>query len=338
MNETEFSGGVGTSSEPEPNAAAEKLMLFGADDGHPRDNHRYGFRLRADRVYMPHKAFQDNRDYPHHYTAVILSLSMIFCSGGTAITNKLLGIEDSNVYGNHSLVWCRQFRFSIAYLTQTGTLAKLNPAVRTPRSPGRFAWTDLPHRHPGPLSVPGILSSFLLVIIQSMEFQQTGVISGISRPSRSRIQDDHGQCTNAGRVFDALMLLAPTLIAYVLQKYCLSASLLYGDGQADYIAPASRDPKLMCRSSRLHAGFAHESFSSYGTVHVGAFVKIWGINFSFHWAHFNTYDARLEHLCATRLFLSLASTRSPALHVMIIVFQVVRKEFPAIGRWISSPC
>jgi len=66
----------------------------------------------------------------------------------------------------------------------------------------------------------------------------------------------------------------------------------------------------------------------YGTVLVGAFVKVWGINFSFTWAHFK-YVMTLGWIpLRNSVVLAMASTPIAGLLGMIIAFLVVRKEFP----------
>jgi len=75
-----------------------------------------------------------------------------------------------------------------------------------------------------PLSVPGILSSFLLVFIQSMEdFSNPAVISGsFSTLAVEAYRTITGMYDMRGGSLMALLLLIPTLIAFLLQKYWLS--------------------------------------------------------------------------------------------------------------------
>ena len=92
----------------------------------------YVFAYALTRTAIPFKGFfKAIATIPVISPPFVLSLSMIFLFGRNGlITRKLLGIEDSNVYGLHSLIVVQSISFfPIAYLTLTGILEKLNPAV-----------------------------------------------------------------------------------------------------------------------------------------------------------------------------------------------------------------
>ncbi len=309
-------------------------MLLGITTGVLATLIGYIFAYALTRTDIPLKGFfRTIATIPIISPPFILSLSMIFLFGRNGlITRKLLGIEDANVYGMHSLVVVQTISFfPIAYLTLTGTLSKLNPAVEDAALNLGASKARIFRTVTLPLSVPGILSSLLLVFIQSMEdFSNPAVISGsFSTLSVEAYRTITGMYDMRGGSLMALMLLAPTLIAFVLQKYWLAGkSFVTVTGKPTTARAQSRDPKLVWPLFAFCMLVAAIIILFYGTVLVGAFVKIWGINFSFTWSHFKYVMTLGWQPLRNSVILALASTPIAGLLGMIIAFLVVRKEFP----------
>jgi iron(III) transport system permease protein len=142
----------------------------------------YIFAYALTRTAIPFKGFfKAIATIPVISPPFVLSLSMIFLFGRNGlITRKLLGIDSFNVYGMHSLVVVQSISFfPIAYLTLTGILEKLNPAVEDAALNLGASRSRIFRTVTLPLSLPGIVSALLLVFIQSMEdFSNPAVISG----------------------------------------------------------------------------------------------------------------------------------------------------------------
>lgn len=309
-------------------------MLLGITTGVLATLIGYIFAYALTRTDIPLKGFfRTIATIPIISPPFILSLSMIFLFGRNGlITRKLLGIEDANVYGMHSLVVVQTISFfPIAYLTLTGTLSKLNPAVEDAALNLGASKARIFRTVTLPLSVPGILSSLLLVFIQSMEdFSNPAVISGsFSTLSVEAYRTITGMYDMRGGSLMALMLLTPTLLAFVLQKYWLAGkSFVTVTGKPTTARAQSRDPKLIWPLFAFCMLVATIIILFYGTVLVGAFVKIWGINFSFTWNHFKYVMTLGWQPLRNSVILALASTPIAGLLGMIIAFLVVRKEFP----------
>jgi len=294
----------------------------------------YVFAYAMTRTAIPFKGFfKTIATIPIISPPFILSLSMIFLFGRNGlITRRLLGIEDFNVYGMHSLVVVQTISFfPIAYLTLTGTLSKLNPAVEDAALNLGASRARIFRTVTLPLSVPGILSSILLVFIQSMEdFSNPAVISGnFSTLAVEAYRTITGMYDMRGGSLMALFLLMPTLIAFILQKYWLAGkSFVTVTGKPTTSHQQSRDPRLVWPLFGFCALVSFVILLFYGTVLVGAFVKIWGINFSFTWSHFNYVLTLGWRPLRNSVLLALASTPIAGILGMIIAFLVVRKEFP----------
>ncbi len=294
----------------------------------------YVFAYAMTRTAIPFKGFfKTIATIPIISPPFILSLSMIFLFGRNGlITRRLLGIDDFNVYGMHSLVVVQTVSFfPIAYLTLTGTLSKLNPAVEDAALNLGASRARIFRTVTLPLSVPGILNSILLVFIQSMEdFSNPAVISGnFSTLAVEAYRTITGMYDMRGGSLMALFLLLPTLIAFVLQKYWLAGkSFVTVTGKPTTSHQQNRDPRLVWPLFAFCALVSFVILLFYGTVLVGAFVKIWGINFSFTWNHFKYVLTLGSRPLRNSVMLALASTPIAGIMGMIIAFLVVRKEFP----------
>ncbi len=294
----------------------------------------YVFAYALTRTAIPLKGFfKAIATIPVISPPFVLSLSMIFLFGRNGlITRKLLGIDNFNVYGMHSLVVVQSISFfPIAYLTLTGILEKLNPAVEDAALNLGASRARIFRTVTLPLSLPGIVSALLLVFIQSMEdFSNPAVISGnFSTLSVEAYRTITGMYDMRGGAMMALMLLAPTLLAFLLQKYWLSGkSFVTVTGKPTSGRQLNTDPKVVWPLFGFCLLVAFIVILFYGTVLVGAFVKIWGINFSFTLAHFKYVMTLGWQPLKNSATLALLATPVTGLLGMIIAFLVVRKEFP----------
>jgi iron(III) transport system permease protein len=294
----------------------------------------YIFAYALTRTAIPFKGFfKAIATIPVISPPFVLSLSMIFLFGRNGlITRKLLGIDSFNVYGMHSLVVVQSISFfPIAYLTLTGILEKLNPAVEDAALNLGASRSRIFRTVTLPLSLPGIVSALLLVFIQSMEdFSNPAVISGnFSTLSVEAYRTITGMYDMRGGAMMALLLLAPTLLAFILQKYWLSGkSFVTVTGKPTSGRQLNTDPKVVWPLFGFCAFVAFIVILFYGTVLVGAFVKIWGINFSFTLAHFKYVMTLGWEPLKNSATLALFATPITGLLGMIIAFLVVRKEFP----------
>jgi iron(III) transport system permease protein len=294
----------------------------------------YVFAYALTRTAIPFKGFfKAIATIPIISPPFVLSLSMIFLFGRNGlITRKLLGIEDSNVYGLHSLIVVQSISFfPIAYMTLTGILEKLNPAVEDAALNLGASRARIFRTVTLPLSLPGIVSALLLVFIQSMEdFSNPAVISGnFSTLSVEAYRTITGMYDMRGGALMALMLLAPTLLAFILQKYWLSGkSFVTVTGKPTNSRKLNTDPKTVWPLFAFCSIVTFIVVLFYGTVLLGAFVKIWGVNFSLTLSHFKYVLSQGLVPLKNSALLAAIATPITGLLGMIIAFLVVRKSFP----------
>ncbi|HCM26069.1 MAG: ABC transporter permease [Treponema sp. GWB1_62_6] len=294
----------------------------------------YAFAYAITRTDLPFKGFfKAVATIPIISPPFVLSLSMIFLFGRNGlITRRLFGIEDANVYGMRSLVIIQSISFfPIAYLTLTGILEKMNPAVEDAALNLGASKFRIFRTVTLPLSLPGIVSALLLVFIQSMEdFSNPAVISGnFSTLAVEAYRIITGMYDMRGGSLMALMLLAPTFAAFALQKYWLSGkSFVTVTGKPGQVRVRAEGPALKWTLFAFCALIAFIVILFYGTVLVGAFVKIWGINFTLTWSHFKYVFSVGWAPLRNSVTLALIATPITGILGMIIAFLVVRKSFP----------
>lgn len=296
----------------------------------------YVYAFAVTRTEMPFKGFfKAMATLPIISPPFILSLSIIFLFGRMGlITNKLFGITNFNVYGLHSLIVVQTLSFfPIAYLTLTGILESIDPSVEDAAlNMGASRWYIF-RTVTLPLSMPGILSALLLVFIQSLEdFSNPAVIAG----------DYNTLAVEAYRVITgmydlrsgavlAIMLLLPTMAAFLLQKYWISGkSFVTVTGKPTQVRPKINEPYIMWPLFGVCALFSGIIILFYGTVLIGAFVKVWGINYAITFDHFKYVFSLGWGPLRNSITLALIATPVTGILGMIIAFLVVRKRF--IGK------
>lgn len=296
----------------------------------------YIFAFTITRTEAPCKGFlKTMATLPIISPPFVLSLSIIFLFGRKGlITNGLLGITDFNVYGMHSLILVQSLSFfPVAYLTLSGILEAIDSSVEDAAlnlgaSRWKIFWTVT-----FPLSLPGIFSALLLVFIQSLQdFSNPAVIGGgfptLGVESYRVITGMYDLRTGA---ILSIMLLLPSLIAFLLQKYWVS-----GRG---YVTVTGKPSQNRTKIDQKHIVlplltvcllFCGVIVLFYGTVIVGAFVKVWGINYSITLDHFRYVFSIGFKPLKNAVILALCATPVAGLTGMAIAFLTVRKKF--IGK------
>lgn len=294
----------------------------------------YVFAFAMTRTEMPGKKFfRLIATLPIISPPFVLSLSLIFLFGRLGlISNQLLGIENFDVYGLRSLVIVQAISFfPVAYMTLTGILESIDDSVEDAAySMGSSRW-HIFRTVTLPLSFPGIASALLLVFIQSLEdFSNPAVIAGgYSTLAVEAYRVITGMNDMRGGCILAIILLLPTLLAFTIQKYWIA--------KKSYVTVTGKPTQKRRKLHERHIIWPLFGVCTlisgmvillYGTVLVGAFVKTWGINYSFTLDHFK-YVFSLGWL-PIKNSLTLASLSAPlaGLIGIAIAFLVVRQRFP----------
>jgi len=264
-----------------------------------------------------------------------LSILMLFGANGL-ITRGLLGIRNYNIYGFKGVLLSQVFTFApVAYLTLRGVLESLNPTLEDAAmnvGAGRmqtFTKVTLP------LSLPGLASAFLVVLIESLaDFGNPLVLAGSRFPmlSTQAYLEITGSFNLPLGAALAVVLLIPSITSFAIQRYYLQ--------KRQYTTvtgkPTASSSKLVSRGARrclftFAAGFSGFVLLFYGTIFTGAFTKVWGYDFSPTFAHFSYAFSVGAGTIRDTLIVALCATPVSGLLGMLIAFLVVRTSFPGKG-------
>lgn len=264
-----------------------------------------------------------------------LSILLLFGNNGF-ITFNLLGIRNYPIYGLRGLLLAQTVTFfPVAYMSLKGVLEQINPTLEDAAFDlGASRWQVF-RKVTLPLAIPGIASAMLVIFIESLaDFGNPLVLAGSSFPTlavQAYLQIT-GMFDLAGGAALAVVLLIPSLTAFVIQKYWVS--------KKRYITvtgkPSSTTVKAVSPMMRWVL-FGICSFISlvilvfYGIIFIGAFSQAWGYDYSFTLRNFTyVWDVGFETIKDT-LAVALVSTPISGILGMFIAFLVVRKKFFARG-------
>ena len=246
----------------------------------------YVFAYAITRTNVPCKGFLKTiATLPILSPPFILCLSIIFLFGRQGlITNGLLKITDNDVYGMGSLIVVQVLSFfPIAYMTLSGILSSIDASVEDAAcNMGASRWHTF-WTVTFPLSLPGIISGCLLVFIQSLEdFSNPATIGGdFTTLSVEVYQTITGSYDMQKGSVLALLMLVPTMIAYLLNKYWVNKkSFVTVTGKPTQARKLIDEPHIKWPLFIFCMAVAAVIILFYGTVVFGSFVTTWGYNYT----------------------------------------------------------
>jgi iron(III) transport system permease protein len=266
--------------------------------------------------------------------AIALSTILLFGRNGL-ITRRLLGIQfrlgANDVYGMDGLVFVQVITFfSVAYLILRAMLERLNPSLEEAAESmgaGRF---HMFRTVTLPLLIPGFAGSFLLLFVESLaDLGNPLFIAGnVTVLSAQIFLAVIGEFDYQKASALALVLLLPTLIVFLVQRYYVTRrSFVSVTGKPHTGQNVEKDPIIRWTFNLLVYVVCILIVVLYATIIYGSFSTAWGVNFTptlQWWQHAMTRG--VEAILDTT-FLSVLATPVAALTGMIIAFLVVRKRF-----------
>ncbi|MBQ4611383.1 MAG: iron ABC transporter permease [Clostridia bacterium] len=267
----------------------------------------------------------------------VLSLSIILLFGRTGlVTRELLNLHTSNIYGLPGLIIVQTLTyFPVCYLSFKGLLKNIDPSIEeAARDIGAsrlkvFTSVTLP------LMLPGIGNGFLITFIESIaDFANPMIIGGDYDTLATTIYlQITGSLNKNVASAMALILLALTMVLFLLQKYWLerkSAATLTGKAARGRILI---EDKSVIRPLTIIAG-AISAFVIllYVLVPVGSLFTLWGRDYSltFKWYAY-TFESGGWTQYRDSIQLALIAAPICALLSMVIAFLVVKKKFVGKG-------
>lgn len=265
----------------------------------------------------------------------VIALSTILLFGRNGfITRGIFGMREANVYGFHGLTLVQTLTFfPVAYLLLVGLLKSIDPSVEeAARDLGASRW-EVFKTVTLPLMVPGLANAFLLVFIQSIaDFGNPMVIGGNFSTLAVQIYlQGIGNFDMGGATALAMLLLSISVTIFVLQKYYIDKkNYVTVTGKASRVRELIDTPKIVIPIYITVVGLSLFIGVLYALVPIGAFIRLWGVDYSFSLRHFqHVFDIGLKPILDTT-YLSLLSTPISGIIAMIVAFLVVRKRF--IGK------
>ncbi|MDR2363616.1 MAG: iron ABC transporter permease, partial [Spirochaetaceae bacterium] len=265
--------------------------------------------------------------------SLTLSIILLFGNNGL-ITHQLLGINNFSIYGLGGLVLVQTIgMFPIAYMTLSSVLKSIDSTVEDAALDLRASRLRTFLTITLPLSLPGLLSAWLLVFTNSLaDFANPLLLAGSYRVlSVEAYIEVTGRSNLGGGASLSLLLLLPTLTAFFAQRYWVNKkSVVTVTGKPSTRLAELATPPVRIILSAFVWLFLVFIVGLYGTIVAGCFVKNWGIDYSFTLANIGEALSRGGQAIASTVTLSAVATPFAGFIAMAAALIVVRRTF--IGK------
>jgi len=297
----------------------------------------YTFAYAITRTPLPFKRFfRLTATFPIISPPFVVALAAILLFGRSgALTPYVeMVIGEYSIYGLGGLVLVETIAYGpIAFLVLHGVLQAIDPALEEAAMDLGASRVRVFFTVTLPLSVPGIASAWLLVFIESMaDFGNPMVISGDFRvlSVQAFLQITGMYDISRGSTL-AILLLAPTLTAFFIQKYWVSRrSYVTVTGQPTGATIKGVEWYIKLPAYSTCFLFTGMIFLFYGMVVYGSFQKLWGVDSTLTFSNYIAmFDVGKDYIIDS-LTLSTLATPITGIVGMFIAFLVIRKKF--IGR------
>ncbi len=266
--------------------------------------------------------------------AVATAAIVLFGRGGL-ITFRMLGIR-YDLYGFTGLTMVLTLSlFTVAYMNLAGMLRALDPSLdEAATNLGASKW-DVFRTVTLPMLVPGIASSFLLLFVEAIADLANPLVLGgdfTVLASRVYIAISGEYDIFAGSVL-SVILLVPSLTVFIIQRYWVSRkSVISVTGKPSGKQTRITNPFIRWGLFGLTMFFSLLILLIYGTVFVGAFTELFGINYAPTLRHFQFVLMGLgSQAMMDTSKMSLIATPIAGVLGMLIAWLVVRKKFAGRG-------
>jgi iron(III) transport system permease protein len=273
---------------------------------------------------------------------IALAAIMLFGRNGVitrTVLTPLLGAGNvPEIYGFGGLVLVQTLTyFPLSMLLLIGVFAAMDPALEEAAQNQGAAPLRVFRDVVLPLSVPGILSSMLLLFIESLaDFGNPLILGGDFRVlSVAAFLRITGEFDTAGGAVLATLLLLPALLAFFVQKQLLArTSFVTLTGRPSTARRAAAPAALRVAAIVAAAALAGAVTLFFGAVVYGSFVEVWGVAGPLTAGN---YADALRHSRAAlvdSLVLAAIATPLTGLFGMAAAWLLVRRRFP--GRSVMS--
>ena len=263
----------------------------------------------------------------------VLALAMILLFGSSGlISREVFGMQSTDVFGFRSLLIIQAMSFSpIAYLNLKGVLESMDASLEDSAfNLGASRWKVF-CTITLPLAIPAVFSSLLLIFIKSLEdFGNPMIIGGdFSTLATEAYMTITGRNDIRTGALLAVSMLLPVLTAYLVQRFWVNKkSYTTVTGKASQGSTIIKEKKVVVPLFITCMLITGTIVLFYGTIIIGAFVRLWGVDYSLSLDHFKyVFDTGLGTVKDT-LIIAVIATPIMVLLGMVISFLTVRIRFP----------
>ena len=262
-----------------------------------------------------------------------LSLSIILLFGNNGLISKqLLHLSNTSIYGLGGLTVVQTISmFPIAFLTISGVLRQIDSTVEDASLDLNASRWQTFKAITLPLTVPGILSAWMLVFTNSLaDFANPLLLSG-----NLRVLSTEAYMMVTGRMNDlgggavlSFLLLLPTVSAFMIQRFWVSKkSFVTVTGKPSTTLTELTTPVVRRTLTVVAWAILGFILMLYLTIIAGAFVKNWGIDYTFTLSNWKAIPDSWDSIVST-LLLALISAPVAGIIAMAAAMLLVRKKFP----------
>ncbi len=239
--------------------------------------------------------------------------------------NDIYGLDGLTIVLSLSL-------FTVAYLNLKGMMQALDPALEEAATDmGANKW-HIFRTVTVPMLIPGIAGSFLLLFVEAIaDLGNPLILGGDYEVLATRIYVSIIGLydTKAAAVLSVILLL-PSLTVYLVQRYWISrTSVISITGKPAGTPQQITHPFVRWSLVAIVLAVCFLIVLIYGTIFVGAFVRVIGVNNDFTLQNFDFVINGIGSEAMTdTTTLSAFATPIAGLLGMLIAFLVIRKTFP----------
>jgi len=222
--------------------------------------------------------------------------------------------------------------FTVAYMNLKGMLEALDPALdEAATNLGANKW-QIFRTVTVPMLIPGIAGSFLLLFVEAIaDLGNPLVLGGNYEVLATRIYVSIVGLfdTNAAAAL-SIVLLVPSITVFMVQRYWINrASVVSVTGKPTGKPQQIEHPIVKWSLFALVMAVCLLIIAIYGTIFVGAFTEVFGVNNTLTLEHFDfVINGYGSEAMADTTVLSAIATPIAGLLGIFIAFLVVRKSFP----------
>jgi iron(III) transport system permease protein len=262
--------------------------------------------------------------------SLTLSIILLFGNNGL-ITRQFLRMENFSIYGLGGLALVQTIGMApIAYMTLSGVLRSIDSTVEDAALDLRATRLKAFLTVTLPLSLPGLLSAWLLVFTNSLaDFANPLLLAGSYRVlSVAAYIQVTGRSDLGGGAALSLLLLLPTLTAFFAQRYWVNRKsyvTVTGKPSASLAELATKPVRIaLTVFVWICLGF---TVALYGTIVAGCFVRNWGIDYSFTLANIGEALSRGRQAILSTVTLAAAASPVAGILAMAAALIIVRQKF-----------